>query len=128
MRRLLALTLLTATPAFAVPPTGFVYPTTTLELQRDFRRCVSPMCGGWWVSRVNHASMRCPDGTVGTSCYIASVEWVELGLTPQREADLINAAATGLVLVRGDVEITAFPGFPDLGVLHPISAWSAVVP
>ena len=34
-------------------------------LAHDTRRCVSPICGGYWVSPVNASSLRCVDGSHG---------------------------------------------------------------
>ncbi|HMV65279.1 MAG TPA: hypothetical protein PKA64_00415 [Myxococcota bacterium] len=114
--------------AFAVAPTWFTYPTSVFHVRPDYRRCISPLCGGYWIERVNQARMRCPDGTTATSCYVASIEWAELGLDPRAEANVIAAAGNQQALVRGDVVVEPFPGFPDLGVLHPDRVWLEVVP
>ena len=34
-----------------------------LRLQRDVRRCAAPLCGGFFVSRVNRLSTVCADGS-----------------------------------------------------------------
>lgn len=44
--------------------------------KRDYRRCMSPMCGGYWLTAVNDAETVCPDGTIGgqDGCYVASLD------------------------------------------------------
>jgi hypothetical protein len=129
MKALGALAALTvATSAWAVAPTWFTYPTSVFRVEPDYRRCVSPLCGGFWIERVNHARMRCPDGNVANQCYVASIEWSELGLDPATEAQVIGAAHATQLLVRGDVVVEPFAGFPDLGVLHPERVWLEVLP
>ena len=48
--------------------------------EHDARRCVSPICGGYWVSPVNASSARCVDGTVAARCYVASLDLAALGI------------------------------------------------
>jgi hypothetical protein len=47
--------------------------------RQDFRKCVSPMCGGIYVSKLNRYSMRCPNGKRARECYIGNVDWQDLG-------------------------------------------------
>jgi hypothetical protein len=42
--------------------------------RQDMRRCRWPLCGGYWVRRVNRASQRCPDGSVAAECYVALLD------------------------------------------------------
>eukprot|EP01060_Flectonema_neradi_P013828 TRINITY_DN2056_c0_g1_i1.p1 TRINITY_DN2056_c0_g1~~TRINITY_DN2056_c0_g1_i1.p1 ORF type:complete len:274 (+),score=50.33 TRINITY_DN2056_c0_g1_i1:115-936(+) len=43
-------------------------------IKQDLRKCVHPLCGGWWIERVNKRRMRCADGNKAESCYIAEIE------------------------------------------------------
>ena len=36
--------------------------STFYAVRRDMRRCASPLCGGFFVKRVNFGSTRCGDG------------------------------------------------------------------
>ena len=40
-------------------------------LKQDQRRCIDPLCGGYWITKVNRRKMRCADGIRKQSCYIA---------------------------------------------------------
>eukprot|EP01060_Flectonema_neradi_P037855 TRINITY_DN775_c0_g1_i4.p1 TRINITY_DN775_c0_g1~~TRINITY_DN775_c0_g1_i4.p1 ORF type:complete len:554 (+),score=150.14 TRINITY_DN775_c0_g1_i4:46-1707(+) len=42
-------------------------------MKQDLRKCISPLCGGHWVSRVNKRRMRCADGLKAKSCYVAEI-------------------------------------------------------
>ena len=49
---------------------------TYYSARRDLRKCVSPLCGGWFVKRVNQTWTQCP-GTPGGwttgDCYVAEI-------------------------------------------------------
>lgn len=49
---------------------------------QDLRKCVSPLCGGIFIQKVNRRAMRCPDGEVQKSCYIGEFDWRKLGSNP----------------------------------------------
>lgn len=49
-------------------------------LARDTRRCVSPICGGYWVSPVNASSLRCVDGATADRCYVGALDLAALGI------------------------------------------------
>lgn len=57
----------------AFDPQGFY------SARQDFRRCASPMCGGIYVTEVNHRYLRCPDGKWAKECYVGNVDWQSLG-------------------------------------------------
>ncbi len=49
-------------------------PTSTYyAVRRDLRRCMSPMCGGYWVKAVNRAHTECADGRRAEECYVAEI-------------------------------------------------------
>jgi hypothetical protein len=49
----------------------------------DMRKCMSPMCGGWFVARVNNSKTRCSDGSYASECYVAGVDLSATGLGTQ---------------------------------------------
>ena len=108
--------------AAAMPPVGTTFPERVFRLQPDTRRCMSPLCGGWWITPVNTSRLVCPDGTRRTACYVASTEWADLGLDPVTSAALVQAAYLGDALVEGVVEIQSVAGY-DLPVLRPTRGW-----
>lgn len=66
----------------------------------DSRRCVSPVCGGLFVKRVNAAQTRCADGTMQASCYVANIDTSALGLSDDENVAFQEALASGQALVR----------------------------
>ncbi len=95
--------LLTGAPAEASSP-GTYY-----LVRADLRLCPSPLCGGAWVRRVNHATTRCADGVLRSECYVATVGTGRTG--------------TG-DLVLGTIVPAQIAGFPKLGKLAVRRAWS----
>lgn len=99
---------------------------TYFEITRDYRRCVSPLCGGYWVSRPNKAQTKCADGRNADRCYVAELDDSALGFT--READL-DAYWSGIearaVVVRGDLTKQTYGDFGKLGKLTVTEAWRA---
>ncbi|MBP8810006.1 MAG: hypothetical protein KBG48_14040 [Kofleriaceae bacterium] len=97
---------------------------TFFEIKRDYRRCVSPLCGGYWVSRVNRTTTKCADGSYQPSCYMAEVRWDRLGLGAPAMDELQAAIDGSSVLVRGTVGKKDFGGqFGQLGEFRPTEAW-----
>src|SRR5687767_15636363 len=66
-------------------------------LRRDVRRCASPLCGGYFVKRVNQSRTRCANGRWMRECYVGEIEW-----KGQREID------PGHAVVRRDVVACRF--------------------
>ena len=46
---------------------------------RDLRRCASPMCGGYFVARVNKTTTKCADNVYRASCYVADLDFGPAG-------------------------------------------------
>lgn len=105
-----------ATPFFR----GIAY-----TIEKDYRRCVSPRCGGWWVEAANRRSTRCADGSSAQRCYVAEVDWAALGLSQSQLATLRDNAAGGRAIIVGRVVPRVFRGFGNLGALLPQRAWQA---
>jgi hypothetical protein len=109
--------------AYAVPAPQ----PTTYSLTPDLRDCVTPICGGWFLSRVNANSMRCIDGTMAPACYVAEVDWAAMGLDPAAEATLVSAAFADQVLVEGRLYRFSHP-LGTFGGLTPERAWIEIAP
>ena len=83
-------------------------------VRRDVRRCVSPLCGGYFVKRVNQSRTRCANGRRMSECYVAEIDW-----KGQPEVD------PGKALVRGDIIARRFPRFGNLGALRVTESWQS---
>ncbi len=100
--------------------TGFFIVT-----HRDFRRCVSPLCGGVWVKRVNESRTYCGNGTYGAECYVAATDLVPTGLDAAERDAFLAKFESGTALVRGTMRSMSFNG-TRLGKLRAIEAWAGV--
>lgn len=93
------------------------------RLRGDPRLCPSPMCGGFWASRVNRRLTRCFGGDVRPACYVASVV---LSALPSSAHPRVQAAlGSGRALIRGTLAQYSADQFPQLGRLIATSAWLA---
>lgn len=95
------------------------------QLEPDMRDCMSPVCGGWFVHKVNKSQTRCADGTLADACYVAEVDASRLGLDPTTEQAYLEALGTGHLLARGAVVSNEHPAFGELGLLRLTEAWVA---
>lgn len=85
----------------------------------DYRRCVSPLCGGDWLKAVNAADTRCKVGGSQDECYVA-----EMDLSGTANPDA--AAGASHLLVAGRLGASRFDGFGRLGTFAASDAWIAV--
>ena len=86
--------------------------STYYSLRRDLRRCVSPLCGGYFVKRVNRTNTVCADGRVMNECYVAEINW-----NGNPEADSAD------FVVRGNIGRKRFGHFGNLGELRVSESW-----
>jgi hypothetical protein len=93
------------------------------RLRGDPRMCPSPMCGGFWASRVNRRSTSCYDGGVRPACYVASVDLSPLPSSARARAGA--ALGSSRALVRGTLAQYSATEFPQLARLIATSAWLA---
>lgn len=93
------------------------------RLRSDARLCPSPMCGGFWASRVNRTSTTCLDGSERAACYTASIDLARLA--PDVRARVRPALGSARVLVVGTFARYAIDEFPQLAKLDVDSAWLA---
>jgi len=62
------------------------------SIRADLRKCAYPMCGGWFLSRLNSSTTQCHDGSTATSCYTPVLDWTNSGLDDTQQAALSEAA------------------------------------
>lgn len=97
-----------------------------VRIRRDFRRCISPVCGGWWVSRVNYATTRCLDGRYATECYVADIDWSGLGLSERALPEFEGRAGSGAALLRARIESKSWGTLGTFGQLVVQEGWQAL--
>jgi Domain of unknown function (DUF6748) len=89
--------------------------STFFSVRRDLRRCVSPLCGGYFVARVNASTTRCADGRFSRECYVAEVNW-----SGQPQPDGAH------LLVRGTIVAKRYERFGNLGELRVSESWKSL--
>jgi len=98
--------------------------TAYFEIWSDLRKCASPMCGGWFVARVNHAKTVCADGASRAECYVWNFDTTALGVTG-RELDGFYAGLFAQTnIVRGDLSTQSVVGH-QVGLFTATEAWQA---
>jgi hypothetical protein len=100
-------------------PSNFGYFVVT---KRDFRRCISPLCGGWWVKRVNQPTTQCADGTFQEECYVATIQLSGIGLSTREETEFRGAVETGKALIKAKTYKSKFNGH-TIGTLKANEGW-----
>jgi hypothetical protein len=98
-----------------VSPDPLSSTSTFYTVRADLRRCVSPMCGGYFVKRVNLATTRCANGQYMAQCYVAEIDW-----NGQPEID------AGKALLRGNVIAKTYGRFGNLGAFRVTESWQAI--
>ena len=90
--------------------------STFYTVRSDLRKCMSPMCGGYFVKRVNLPLTRCANGQDMAECYVAEIDW-----NGQAEVD------AGRTLLRGSLLAKTYGArFGNLGMLRVNESWQAV--
>ena len=102
------------TESESTSPEPIVATATFYSVRADLRRCVSPLCGGYFVKRVNMSSTRCADGRFRAECYVAEIDG-----NAQAESD-------GAQLVRGEIVARRYERFGNLGALRLSEAWKSL--
>lgn len=64
---------------------------TYVGLRRDYRRCLSPMCGGYWVHDLNRVTLN--------EVYVSGLDFTGSGLSDAEQGQV--AAGLGEVVLRG---------------------------
>jgi hypothetical protein len=92
------------------------------SVTRDARRCISPVCGGWWVQAVNEAQTRCADGSWAKTCYVAALDKSRVS------GDFSEFNNSHNNLAFGRIKRRDYPGFGNLGELVVTDAWYGADP
>ena len=58
----------------ADPPAPLSVIENFISVRRDRRKCMFPMCGGWWEKSVNEETTLCVDCVGNEECYIAEID------------------------------------------------------
>jgi hypothetical protein len=104
---------------------------TYFEIWRDFRKCVFPLCGGFYLHRLNRTTTTCANGTSSSSCYAPELDFSQSDLLPEHEAALFEGAERdamsygAIALVRGRFASKSYTGFGNLGRFIVTEAWLA---
>src|SRR5512147_1590362 len=89
--------------------------STYCSARRDMRRCMAPLCGGWWVKRVNRSTTRCSDGVNRGECYVFEIDASGLAVGDEEQGEVAGNAAAHLF--RGSLEQSRKGSF-SVGVLR----------
>lgn len=92
----------------------------------DPRLCPSPLCGGFFVEKVNARATRCADGRKAKECHAAIVDLSGLGLAPDEEARLLADFGIGRVLARGELRLVDSGFGLEVPTLVVQDAWRGV--
>ena len=102
---------------------------TYYGIKIDMRRCAAPMCGGFWLQRVNRTTTVCANGTSAERCYTPVLDWSEANLDQGQQDKLIGSAAkinATYALVRGRfAKKNTTTSQPNLGKFIITEAWIA---
>ena len=104
---------------------------TYFKITADLRKCPSPTCGGWFLSRLNQPTTQCHDGQWATSCYTPALDWSKANLSADQQAKLLDACnksavSTGVyAIVRGKFARTNKTPDRKLGRFVMSEAWVA---
>lgn len=91
---------------------GYDSTYTYYSVRHDTRRCVAPLCGGYWVKKVNSNA---------AEKYVAEMSFTKAGLD---EYDLQTISVAGSI-VRGWVNQKTFGSFGKLNVFAASEVWAA---
>ena len=99
---------------------------TYFTVTPDMRKCAAPMCGGYFVSRVNLGTTKCNDGVYRSACYVATLDLSSLGLGDTELGKVSDAAALGdtTLLLKGTIKTTTIVGH-QVGAFRASEAWLA---
>lgn len=80
---------------------------TYFEVWTDLRKCASPICGGYFLARLNRSYTTCADRQERAACYVPSLDWsesllstVQDKLTSAANADAMSPGVRAIVRGR----------------------------
>jgi hypothetical protein len=92
---------------------------------QDFRKCMSPMCGGWFVAAVNKKTTRCSNGKWSAECHAYTIDASALGLSQDEAAQLSQTFGEKHAIVRGKLVSVPQKGGLAADTLIISAAWKA---
>jgi hypothetical protein len=103
---------------------------TYFAISADFRKCAYPMCGGFFLDRLNRSTTKCHDGKERAACYAPELDLSESGLSARAHDKLVAAAGASLepgvrALVRGRFAKSNSTPMPELGRFIVTEVWLA---
>ena len=91
--------------------------------RRDFRRCMAPLCGGYYVKRVNRATTVCADGKPAAECYVGSIGLNGMDLSAREEETFRGAIDSGRAVMKARLYKTRWNGNAIIGTLKANEGW-----
>jgi len=102
---------------------------TYFAIAKDFRKCSAPLCGGFYLARVNRSTTVCHTGSSQDKCYTPVLDWSESGLDAGLQEKLVDASGKTsgtFALVRGRfAKKNTTTTSPALGKFIVTEAWVA---
>lgn len=86
-------------------------------IRRDFRKCISPICGGFFIKQNNLKATPCFDGVFRKECYVSSIDWSSLNVGYDQLAKFQSQTDSRLIL-RGNLVPEKFDGFEEFAKLQ----------
>jgi hypothetical protein len=80
------------------------------SVQRDYRLCVSPLCGGYWLQALKTTQTLCSDGSVADTCYVANLNMTGL-------PEIVDGSSVQGYYIENPDYQAYFPELRDLFVL-----------
>ncbi len=100
--------------------------STYYTVRQDLRRCISPVCGGFWVRRVNQARTTCQDGSQAAECYVADLDLARLDLDDATLSRLNDSIRAGQAVLRGSIRAGLSYGGNTLGRFGATEGYRAI--
>lgn len=99
-----------------IKPTSIIpsFDSAYFTIKPDTRKCVAPLCGGWFVKTVNRKITQCPDGTVKKVCYVGTDKINIASLSDVEIAELRQAMSESRVLIQGRLSGKVAYGFLEV--------------
>lgn len=90
--------------------------------RRDMRKCVAPLCSGYYVKRVNRATTVCADGKAAAECYVGSIGLNGMDLSTREEETFRGAIEGNRVVMKARLYKTKWNGH-TIGTLKANEGW-----
>ncbi len=72
------------------------------RITKDTRTCAAPACGGVYASTMNSGvDTTCPDGTVGSTCYVGQLDSAAFGISPFTASNGAPVKVKGTIVPGG---------------------------